>query len=582
MEFEKNLSYEKNMKLDFESINENFKKERNIGKILLYIFSEKNNLENEYANGIKNICELYYNNYGNNNNEKENENKSSLKISIESLLNEIINESNIHFDNVKNIEDNVIKPFGILLENQLKKGKELSENIHSSQNSFKKVIDNLNNIQSQFISSTKYAESAIMSYEKEVYNANNENKDEDNPLNNQDNIEDNNSLKNDIEKIEEIQKKNLQTAKELENQYKNYITEANNEREHFINSSIEIYNIFQEMDENYINELQNYFLKITQCYIEMYNRLFDSKKNKIKIYNSINAKEDIKKFINENQTNYNYPSKFQFVPYSPEIRLRIGNDTKEKEQYEIARKTLSIMNELFKYVPEEFKDNPEMEKNYLNIEESVKNIWKGENLDNEYLFKLFDYSSYRMQFLFNVNRFRAEGLFYLEKNSFNNLCSIMNYLLKKSYEQEDYQCIKFTMILSQTFFLGKETNILVQDVIQKNEFFQEEKIWEGLIEYSINEEINNQKNYCNFLNENKESREKRINSVGYGNLFTFWYNMKIFGLPIQNCKNVIRKFSEKYNINENEIFSCEILDNQIKDEIIVTSTDDNIQINDLN
>ena len=58
--------------------------------------------------------------------------------------------------------------------------------------------------------------------------------------------------------------------------------------------------------------------------------------------------------------------------------------------------------------------------------------------------------------------------------------------------------------------------------------------------------------------------------------------MKIFGLPIQNCKNVIRKFSEKYNINENEIFSCEIPDNQIKDEIIVTSTDDNIQINDLN
>ena len=96
------------------------------------------------------------------------------------------------------------------------------------------------------------------------------------------------------------------------------------------------------MDENYINELKKHFIQITQCYIEMYNRLFDSKKNKIKIFNNINSNEDIIKFINENKTNYSYPSKFEFVPYSPELRLRIGNCIKEKEQYEIGRKTISI------------------------------------------------------------------------------------------------------------------------------------------------------------------------------------------------------------------------------------------------
>jgi hypothetical protein len=57
--------------------------------------------------------------------------------------------------------------------------------------------------------------------------------------------------------------------------------------------------------------------------------------------------------------------------------------------------------------------------------------------------------------------------------------------------------------------------------------------------------------------------------------------MKIFGLPIQNCKNVIRKYAEKYQINENDIFTCEATNNEIKEEIISTSIEDNIENIDL-
>ena len=572
MEIEKKLlNYEKNLWLGFKTINLNFKEERNIGKILLYIFTQKKNLECEYANGIKQLYEMFYTYYNNNN-----QNKSSLKLGIDSLLNEIVNESNIHLDNVNNIDDNVLKPFGILLENQLKKGIELADKIYLTQNNFKKVVEHLKNIQSKFQSATKYAEMSIVSYEKEKYYSNNENN-----INNENEENHFNNKKKAFDKYDDKQKKFLLMAKDYEKQYKDYIIEANNEREKYIKSSIEVYNSIQEMDESYINELKKYFIKITQCYIEMYNRLFDSKKNTIKLFNKINSSEDIEKFINENKTNYSYPSKFEFIPYTPEFQLKIGNGIKEKEEYEIGNKALSIMNDIFKYIPDEFKDNPEMEKNFFKIDEIVKNIWKGENIENEKLFKLFDYSIYRMQFLYNVNRFRTEGLFFLQKNSFYNLCSIMNYLLSKSYEQKDYQSIKFCMILSQTFFLGKEKNCLVQDEIQKNNIFKNETIWEGLIDYSLNEEINNQNNYCNYFDEDKESREKRIHSLCYINLITFWYNMKIFGLPIQNCKNVIRKYAEKYQINENDIFTCEATNNEIKEEIISTSIEDNIENIDL-
>ena len=266
MEIEKKLlNYEKNLWLGFKTINLNFKEERNIGKILLYIFTQKKNLECEYANGIKQLYEMFYTYYNNNN-----QNKSSLKLGIDSLLNEIVNESNIHLDNVNNIDDNVLKPFGILLENQLKKGIELADKIYLTQNNFKKVVEHLKNIQSKFQSATKYAEMSIISYEKEKYYSNNENN-----INNENEENHFNNKKKAFDKYDDKQKKFLLMAKDYEKQYKDYIIEANNEREKYIKSSIEVYNSIQEMDESYINELKKYFIKITQCYIEMYNRLFD-------------------------------------------------------------------------------------------------------------------------------------------------------------------------------------------------------------------------------------------------------------------------------------------------------------------
>ena len=245
------------------------------------------------------------------------------------------------------------------------------------------MVEHLKNIQSKFQSATKYAEMSIISYEKEKYYSNNENN-----INNENEENHFNNKKKAFDKYDDKQKKFLLMAKDYEKQYKDYIIEANNEREKYIKSSIEVYNSIQEMDESYINEIKKYFIKITQCYIEMYNRLFDSKKNTIKLFNKINSSEDIEKFINENKTNYSYPSKFEFIPYTPEFQLKIGNGIKEKEEYEIGNKALSIMNDIFKYIPDEFKDNPEMENNFFKIEEIVKNIWKGENIENEKLFKL--------------------------------------------------------------------------------------------------------------------------------------------------------------------------------------------------
>ncbi len=589
----KKLSYVNNMWLGFEMINNNFIKMRNNGKIILYILFQKNILEREYAEGIKQLYNSYYNNIKKNNNINY-----TLDNAIDNLLNEINNESNFHLKNIENIEEQILKPFENLLENQLNKGLELSEKIHFVQKKFQKIYENLESMKLKFHSAAKTTEVKFTKFEKIKYYIEKENIDisfSNSTIDNKFSKSENNlaiplqmkmrQLSEEQLKLyfkyDEAKNKNLIFAKELEKKYKDFIIEANQERENFINELTNIYNSFQEMDEKYINELKNYFLNITKYQIELYSKKLEIKNKEINEYNSININSDIELFINENKTSYTLPIEFKFESYNSQIKFRDSMDEKIKEKYEIGKRVSTLMNDIFKYTPQEYINNPEIEINFKKIEKNIRNIWKGKNYERDFLFSLFDKNIYRMHFLKCLNHFRDEGLFYLEENSFNNLCLILNFMLTKSNEENDYECIKLCIILSQTFFLEKEKNILIQDIIQKNPIWQHKKIWEGLIKYSIDSDINNPNNYCNLFNETKESRNNRIHSAAYGNLFTFWYNMKIFEVPIEKCKSVIKKFCKKYNMNENDFYNCDIPVKEVKTNIVINSIDDSIEKNDI-
>ena len=591
----KKLSYVNNMWLGFEMINNNFIKMRNNGKIILYILFQKNNLQKEYAEGIKQLYNCY-----NNRLKKNNNINYTLDNAIETLLNEINNESNYHLKNSENIEEKILKPFEILLQNQLNKGLELKEKIYFVQNKFQKIYENLESMKLKFHSAAKSTEVKITKFEKIKYYIEKENFDiSSSNNNNKSNIKFSKSENNitiplqmkmrnlsDEQlklyfKYDEAKNKDLIFAKELEKKYKDFIIEANQERENFINELVNIYNSFQEMDEKYINELKNIFLNITKNQIELYSNKLEIKNKEIKQYDLININSDIELFINENKTNYTLPNEFKFQSFNSEIKFRDSLDENIKEKYEIGKRVSLLMKDIFKYTPEEFLNNPEIENNFSKIEKNIRNIWRGKNYERDYLFSLFDKNIYRMHFLKCLNHFRDEGLFYLEENSFNNLCLILNFMLTKANEENDYECIKLCIILSQTFFLGKEKKILIQDIIQKNPIWQHKKIWEGLIKYSIETEINNPNNYCNLFNETKELRNNRIHSAAYGNLFTFWFNMKIFEVPIEKCKSVIKKFCKIYNMNENDIYNCDISVKEVKDNICINSIDDSIEKNDI-
>jgi hypothetical protein len=146
-------------------------------------------------------------------------------------------------------------------------------------------------------------------------------------------------------------------------------------------------------------------------------------------------------------------------------------------------------------------------------------------------------------------------------------------LLDNAILEEDLECIKLCMILSQTFYLEGEKKILLQSGITLNTIWQNKEFWEKIIEYSIDEEINYSKGFLIFLEEDSKSKEKRVESAIMSTLITFLFNMKLFGYPENEIKIVINEFIEKYKIDGTMIYATNVNMNEIKDNIIVESVD---------
>ena len=185
--------------------------------------------------------------------------------------------------------------------------------------------------------------------------------------------------------------------------------------------------------------------------------------------------------------------------------------------------------------------------------------------------------NYRLRFLRMLNQYRVEGIFILQSNSFQNFCMTLSSLLDKAIEDEDYECIKLAMILSQTFYLQNEKRILLQSGIALNKIWQEKTFWENMIEYSISEEVNSSKGYIVFLEEDSQSREKRVESSVMSNLITFLFNMKLFGYSEEESKIVIDEFIEKYKIDGRVIYDTEVSMKDIKEDTITESVDNIIK-----
>ena len=589
------LTYKKDLWMYFDSIKEKFYFERNKAKTLLYIISQKNDIDYEYSENLKYLYQQYLSQFDisqePNSNIKNDSN--TLNKAIKSLINGFKYESELYLNHTKEISETIIKPLEGFIMNQCEISIEFSELMKRYEKDFMNSFKLLEEKQINFFQGGRSIESAMNKLEifKNQINKEKNEKNNINKKSNEDNVDVDNNIdidnksekeENDkemIEKMEEILENNKTSAKQLQSDYQVYIDKANAEREKYIKLSENLYDKSQILDEDFIKKIKEELISLTQKKINLIENIKTNILNTLQLSQEIDIEKEINIFINSKLTKFSHPGKFEYVDYNPYLILRNRQGHIDALESEISSKIMECLKETFKY--EKNKENLIEEENINFVNETVNDIWNGNTFNKNKLEMLFKEHIYRMTFLKMLNQYRVEGIFILQNLSFQNFCISLSMILDKSIIDEDYEAIKLCMILSQTFYLQSDKKrILLQSSMTLNEIWQSQTFWEKMIEFSINDEINNSKEYAVFLNEDGKMREKRVESAIMSNLITFLFNMKLFGFPEDKSKIVIDKFIQKYKIDGNMIYATNISIKEIQEDVFIGSIN-NIINNDM-
>ena len=577
------LTYKKDLWMYFDSIKEKFYFERNKAKTLLYIISQKNDIDYEYSENLNYLYNQYISQFDTHQEPHSNikNDTNTLNKALKSLINGLKYESELYLNHTKQISENIIKPLEGFIMSQCEISIEFGNLMKSYEKEFMNSFKQLEEKQLNFFQGGRSIESALNKLEILKNQINKEKKEKnceeknggdngveaDMDMDNKSENEEND--KEMMEKMEEILEKNKISAKQLQIDYQEYIDKANIEREKYIKLSENLYDKAQNLDEEFIKKIKEKLISLTQNKINLIDNIKTNILNTLQISQEISIEKELNLFINSKLIKFSHPNKFEYVDYNPYLILRNRQGHVDALESEISSKIIECLKETFEY--EKSKENLIEEENINFVNETVNDIWNGNVFNKNKLELLFKDHIYRMTFLKMLNQYRIEGIFILQNSSFQNFCISLSLILTKSIKDEDYESIKLCMILSQTFYLQSEKKIMLQSSLTLNEIWQSQKFWEKMIEFSINDEINNSKEYAVFLNEDGKMREKRVESAIMSNLITFLFNMKLFGFPEDKSKIVIDEFIEKYKIDGKMIYETNISIKDLQEDVITGS-----------
>ena len=560
---DKKLSYDNDLFMYCDYIKDNFILNRNKLKSVLDIFKEKAKAEEKLSSTIKQLCENYISKYN-----KKSCFESKVDSAINKIINNFIDESNIIDEKNKFISENLIVPFNGLLSSHTIISDEIIKVAETLQVDFKVINEVLKQKVDDLMKIGKDLENSIYKLEKikvcddfkleeeiEIKKSKEieDKKAEKSKKKKRDSIKDNKiqekplSKEEIIEKYKKIKERNVNAAKNIKVEYSSFINVANEEKDKYLKNIKPIYDQYQILDEQFIQEFKEKFKKVFENDIIFFNKNIEIRKNIVNEYiNLIDVEKEMNSFINSKFVKFAKPTDMKCVCYTPQIVLKNRNDPIESV---ITQKVNTEINAIFLSGGSEVKENEE--NTYIFCQKCIKLILEQKEYEKDKLLKLLE-TNKREQFLTALNQCRIEGIFELPKISFDNLSFLLNYLINFAIKSDDYESIKTTIILSQTFYLETDKKLFLKSGIASNENWKSKVFWEKIIDYAINFEINNSQGFSIFLEEDSKARKSRVESAITSNIITFLFNMKLFNFPEEKYKELIESLINKYKIEDGE------------------------------
>ena len=554
-----------------------------------------------HLEGLKNLVSLYSEHYNCQNNyalllKKTYLSKNQITVfeslhkGFNSFKSDMSNQYKYLSEFLTGLKDEIINPLSALYKTSLSK---LGYNIYemnSIEKSYRTTIEKLEITKKNFHHYAKLAEdSKIMA---ELYKERND--------------------KNFIGLIKEEETKMLdylKKSKDNEKMYIDLIDKANDLQEDYIEIKKRNLNEIQDFEEEIAENIKDSFRKFIVFQVAYLRNMEYDIKNKSLIFENINVKKDINKFINNNKTQITQLYKYEYAPYISEFENKIVKDKNIPHIYseKVKNSVKVFMSNVFsKEKPNEINPNSKYYKNEIILNEIkgiVNKIFKNEifeKSEKEKINKLILLKKTRRKLLQEINNHCLNNInsSLLNETSFENISNLLNESLKVLQIEKDYESEKLILNFATSFYQIIGTNQKKKQFIQNNlidnKLFTKYEFWKELIKYNIIEEMYNQKKYNLFSNkkEDEEKNKTRIKEIAVSKINLHINYMIDFKCKCSFMKQIIQEFKDYYDLSDEEIkkindkineYSNITQDKKDKEEDALSDDNiDNLNINQIN
>ena len=448
------------------------------------------------------------------------------------------------------LRDEIINPLSSLYKTSLSK---LNYNIYEMQSiekAYRTSVENLENSKNYFHHFAKKAEeSKLMA---ELYK------------------ERNDKNLNELIKDEETKMlNNLKLSKDNEKIYVELIDKTNDLQDDYVEIKKRNLNEIQEIEEEIAENIKDSFRKFIIFQVAYLRNMEYDIKNKSLIFENINVKNDINKYINNNKTQITQLYKYEYAPYISEFENKILKEKNIQNIYSENVKNgvkLFISNVFSKEKPNEINPNSKYYKSGIianEIKQIVNKIFKSENLskdEKEKINKLILLKKTRRKLLQEINNYCLNNInsSLLNEISYENISNLLKESLKVLQIEKDYESEKLILNFATSFYqingTSQKKKQFIQNDLIDNKLFNKYEFWKELIKYNIIEEMYNQKKY-NLFSDKKEDEEKnktRIKEIAISKINLHINYMIDFKCKHSFMKQILQEFKEYYDLSDDD------------------------------
>ena len=368
----------------------------------------------------------------------------------------------------------------------------------------------------------------------------------------------------------------IKNPKKLLKKYKDSVHNTNELSINFNQKQNELYSIlpsFGNKDNEIFSNFANNFLDSLQKNLEF----LDSTKNNMNIIQKNERKDDLNNLIKEALNNKKEEKKIELIQYQSGLEFIKCKDEKE---FNLSAKIVETIN---KKMEDEIFANYNYEADLKTFHESklIKKLFEMEEIDEnsekELLNSLDDKMNHKAMFVV-LSQLRTNSTFKRPKSFIKAFGEAFNKMILMANQEEIYDYVKNSIILSQTYFYpdeeDKNKKRYLFEQIKSNKILNNSHFWRNFIDSMIKMEYQRFKmnhGYPDYnienINEIPPKIKNKLNEIAFSQLLSFITNLNDFEIDKRVILKIVDEFINKYNF---------LSESNIKDIYAIISKDKDV------